>query len=89
MKIGKFYEVQEYFWFLYPSIELAIDGGRSGFKPNPFMKKGDCFVLLDIQEYTSFRLSAPVIKMLSTSGDTGWSVLKREDEEHFKEINPT
>jgi len=87
MKIGKLYEIKEFFWFLYPSKDIAVTAA-----PAPRYDAAAAAAAADRAAYLSNRFKCKVsyikpssifcllekdeklLKILSTNGELGWII---------------
>ena len=81
LQLGKMYLVKEFFWFLFPTKELAVWAGRrekvaaaqaakvlsEDYNCNVFVvEENTCFVLLEVDD--------DYYKLLDSNGNIGWII---------------
>jgi hypothetical protein len=100
MKIGKFYQSKELYWFLYSSKEYALDLGRTYTVP-----AGSAIHAAVVALYTSERYqcsvsyiepNSPYIlleqigklhKLLTANGEIGWIYVAEHQRPDIEEVN--
>ena len=95
MKIGKLYQAKEFYWFLYPSKDIAAATGAFGpataHRPgaNAFWSKQfNCNVsyIFPKSIFCFLEQNEKFIKILSTNGELGWIHLSDWWKEDIEEV---
>ena len=97
MKIGKLYQVKEFFWFLYPSKEIAAaavvaaayaDAGEPTADAAYYSKHYKCNVSFIPQNsiFCLLEKDEKYCKILSTEGSIGWIILADWYKDDIKEV---
>jgi hypothetical protein len=88
MKIGKLYQVKEYFWFLYPSKDIAT-AAAAVIAAAYWSKQYNCEVtyfspdsyIVFLEEDTKFK------KVLTSTGKLGWVWFDESYNHCFEEVS--
>ncbi len=95
MNIGKLYQFKKYFWFLYPSKEIAVAAYGDATESDAALfayywsKEFNCNVSY-ISPNSIFCLlekDGKLIKVLSTNGELGWIYLADWCKNYIEEVN--
>ena len=100
MKIGKFYQNKELYWFLYSSKEYALDLGRTCNATNDSAIHAAVLALYTSERYqcsvSYIEPNSPYIlleqigklhKLLTANGEIGWIYLEEHQRPDIEEVN--